>query len=208
MRSRRFGSGISTWRSKRPGRNSAGSSVSGRFVAASTTTPDAGSKPSISASIWLSVCSRSSFDTSAPPRRWPIASISSMKMIAGAALRAAVNRSRTRAAPTPTNISTKLEPVSAKNGTSASPATARASSVLPVPGGPTISTPRGATAPAARVALRVLQEVDDLVDLALGALVAGDVGEAGRRSLLVVDLRLRRADPHHAARELARRAAG
>ena len=71
-----------------------------------------------------------------------------MKMIAGDRLRASVNRSRTRAAPTPTNISTKLEPVTEKNGTCASPATARASSVLPVPGGPTMSTPRGTTAPA------------------------------------------------------------
>jgi hypothetical protein len=83
-----------------------------------------------------------------PPRRWPIASISSMKMIAGERLRASANRSRTRAAPTPTNISTKLEPVTEKNGTLASPATARASSVLPVPGGPIISKPRGAIAPA------------------------------------------------------------
>ena len=39
-------------------------------------------------------------------------------------------------APTPTNISTKSEPEIEKNGTPASPATARASSVLPVPGGP------------------------------------------------------------------------
>jgi hypothetical protein len=39
-------------------------------------------------------------------------------------------------APTPTNISTKSEPEMEKNGTPASPATARASSVLPVPGGP------------------------------------------------------------------------
>ena len=36
-----------------------------------------------------------------------------------------------------------------KNGTDASPATARASRVFPVPGGPAISTPRGPTAPAA-----------------------------------------------------------
>ena len=79
-----------------------------------------------------------------------MASISSMKMIDGAFLRAAANRSRTRAAPTPTNISTKLDPVREKNGTSASPATARAMSVLPVPGGPTISTPLGPTAPAWR----------------------------------------------------------
>src|SRR5579862_4969549 len=135
---------------KRPGRSNAGSRTSGRLVAANTTMPTAGSKPSISASIWFSVCSRSSFDTiaPAPPRRCPIASISSMKMIAGARFRASANRSRTRAAPTPTNNSTKLEPVTEKNGTLASPATARASSVLPVPGGPTMSTPRGAIAPA------------------------------------------------------------
>ena len=36
-----------------------------------------------------------------------------------------------------------------KNGTPASPATARASKVLPVPGGPTSSTPRGILAPMA-----------------------------------------------------------
>ena len=77
-----------------------------------------------------------------------MASISSMKMIAGARLRASLNRSRTRAAPTPTNVSTKLEPVTEKNGTVASPATALARSVLPVPGGPIISMPRGAIAPA------------------------------------------------------------
>ena len=35
-----------------------------------------------------------------------------------------------------------------KNGTPASPATARASRVLPVPGGPTSSTPRGMRAPS------------------------------------------------------------
>ena len=56
--------------------------------------------------------------------------------------------SRTRLAPTPTNISTKSEPEIAKNGTLASPAMALASSVLPVPGGPTISTPRGILPPS------------------------------------------------------------
>ena len=58
------------------------------------------------------------------------------------------NRSRTRLAPTPTNISTNSEPEMLKNGTPASPATARAISVLPVPGGPTSSTPRGIRAPS------------------------------------------------------------
>ena len=54
----------------------------------------------------------------------------------GAASFASLNRSRTRLAPTPTNISTKSEPEIEKKATPASPATARASSVLPVPGGP------------------------------------------------------------------------
>ena len=52
-------------------------------------------------------------------------------------------------APTPTNISTKSEPEIEKNGTPASPATARASSVLPVPGGPYSNTPFGIRAPNA-----------------------------------------------------------
>ena len=78
-----------------------------------------------------------------------MASISSMKMIEGARLRASANRSRTRDAPTPTNSSTNADPVTDRNGTCASPATARAMRVLPVPGGPTMSTPRGPVAPAA-----------------------------------------------------------
>ena len=44
----------------RPGRRSAGSSTSGRLVAAMRMTPSFDSKPSISTSNWLSVCSRSS----------------------------------------------------------------------------------------------------------------------------------------------------
>ena len=61
-RSLTLGSGMVTCRSNRPGRSSAGSSTSGRFVAASTTMPEAGSKPSISDSNWFSVCSRSSLE--------------------------------------------------------------------------------------------------------------------------------------------------
>ena len=77
----------------------------------------------------------------------PMESISSMKMIARPILRAVSNRSRTRLAPTPTNISMKSEPVTDRNGTPASPATARAMSVLPVPGGPTSRMPLGVRAP-------------------------------------------------------------
>ena len=58
-----------------------------------------------------------------------------------------MKRSRTLAAPMPTNISTNSEPEMEKKGTFASPATALASSVLPVPGGPTSSAPLGSFAP-------------------------------------------------------------
>ena len=71
-----------------------------------------------------------------------------MKTMQGAFFLPCSNRSRTREAPTPTNISTKSEPLIEKNGTLASPATARASSVLPVPGGPISSTPLGMRPPS------------------------------------------------------------
>ena len=48
----------------------------------------------------------------------------------------------------PTNISTNSEPEMEKKGTLASPATALASIVLPVPGGPTSRMPLGMAAPA------------------------------------------------------------
>ena len=60
---------------------------------------------------------------------------------------ASLNRSLTLEAPTPTYNSIKSEPDREKNGTFASPATALASSVLPVPGGPTSSAPLGSFAP-------------------------------------------------------------
>ena len=47
----------------------------------------------------------------------------------------------------PTYISSNSLPAAKKNGTDASPATAFASSVLPVPGGPVSSTPVGVLAP-------------------------------------------------------------
>ena len=122
--------------------------MSGRFVAAMMMMPSFAAKPSISTSSWLSVCSRSSWPPPRPAPRWrPTASISSMKTMQGAFFFACSKRSRTREAPTPTNISTKSEPEMEKNGTPASPATAFASSVLPVPGGPKSRTPFGMRAP-------------------------------------------------------------
>ena len=69
-------------------------------------------------------------------------------MMHGEFFLACSNRSRTRLAPTPTNISTNSEPEIEKNGTPASPEMALAISVLPVPGGPTSSTPLGMRAPS------------------------------------------------------------
>ena len=66
---------------------------------------------------------------------------------------ACLKRSRTLLAPMPTNISTNSEPDMEKKGTLASPATALASMVLPVPGGPTSRMPLGMVAPISRYLL-------------------------------------------------------
>ena len=75
-----------------------------------------------------------------------------------------------------------------KNGTPASPATARASSVLPVPGGPAAARPSGCGRRAA-VLVGVLQEVDDLDQLGLRLVDAGHVVEYDQRVLAVVGIR-------------------
>ena len=71
-----------------------------------------------------------------------------MKIIQGAFFLPCSNISLTLEAPTPTNISTKSDPEMVKNGTLASPATALAINVLPVPGGPTNSAPFGILPPS------------------------------------------------------------
>mmetsp|Transcript_3731 Transcript_3731/g.6370 ORF Transcript_3731/g.6370 Transcript_3731/m.6370 type:complete len:249 (+) Transcript_3731:1355-2101(+) len=137
--------------SKRPGRSKAWSRISGRLVPARITTPVVVANPSISTSSWFKVFSRSSLEPANLffPRARPMASISSMKMMQGAFSFAFLKRSRTRDAPTPTNISTNSDPEIEKKGTPASPAMALARRVLPVPGGPTRSTPLGILAPTA-----------------------------------------------------------
>lgn len=69
-------------------------------------------------------------------------------MIDGAAAFAFVKSSLTFAAPIPTSISINSEPLAEKNGTFASPATALARSVFPLPGCPKRSTHFGTRAPA------------------------------------------------------------
>jgi len=66
----------------------------------------------------------------------------------GALFFACSKRSLTLEAPTPTNISTKSEPLIEKKGAPASPAIAFASNVLPAPGGPTSRTPLGILPPS------------------------------------------------------------
>ena len=150
LRSLRSGRSTLICLSKRPALSNALSSMSARFVAASTMIPLLVPKPSISVSNALRVLSRSSL---LPIdgfwlRARPTASISSMNMMQGAFSLAWRKRSRTRLAPTPTNISTKSEPLMEKNGTPASPATALASNVLPVPGGPMSRAPVGILPPS------------------------------------------------------------
>ena len=64
-----------TWifRLKRPGRSTAVSRMSIRFVAAMTITSSVDANPSSSTSSWFSVCSRSSW-LFGPPRDFPMAS--------------------------------------------------------------------------------------------------------------------------------------
>ncbi len=104
-----------------------------------------------------------------------------------------------RAAPTPTNISTNSDPLRLKKGTCASPATARASSVLPVPGGPTSSTPFGIRPPRFVYFFGVLQELDDFLQLVLGLVDARDVGEADLDLVVGVDLGAAARERHDAA---------
>ena len=142
-RPRLSGRSTSTWRSKRPARSSAGSRISGRLVAASSTSPSRGSKPSISTSSWLSVCSFSSCPPTPPlPRARPSASSSSMKMIAGR-LRARLLEqvAHARRADADEHLDELRAADRKRTARLASPATARASSVLPVPGGPTAARP-------------------------------------------------------------------
>src|SRR5205807_4869238 len=130
-------------------------------------TPSFDSKPSISTSNWFSVCSRSSWPPPRPAPRWrPTASISSMNTMQGAFFLPCSNRSRTRDAPTPTNISTKSDPLIEKNGTFASPATAREER-LARSGRPHQQYALRNAATELLELLRFLEELDDLLQFFL-----------------------------------------
>src|SRR6266404_797503 len=104
-------------------------------------------------------------------------SSSSMKMIAGAFSCACLKRSRTLAAPTPTIISTNSAALIEKNGTLASPATALANNVFPVPGSPHQQDALGSCTAQTGVLLGSLEEIDDLDQLVLGFIDAGHIVE-------------------------------
>mmetsp|Transcript_45185 Transcript_45185/g.112054 ORF Transcript_45185/g.112054 Transcript_45185/m.112054 type:complete len:225 (-) Transcript_45185:474-1148(-) len=138
-------------RSKRPGRTSAASRTWKRLVAPTASTPLAVLNPSSSVSRAITACSCSSDAPPAlpgPERCLPSASSSSIKSTHGEAALARSKTRRTLAAPLPTNTSTKSEPEQAMKEAPEFEAIAFASSVLPVPGGPTSNTPRGQRAPA------------------------------------------------------------
>ena len=90
----------------------------------------------------------------------------------------------------------KSEPLTDKKGTPASPATARANSVFPVPGGPTSKHPLRDPCTDVAKAAGGLEEIDDFADFLLDAVVAGDVSEGGPWSLGRIDLGARATDRH------------
>lgn len=90
-----------------------------------------------------------------------------------------------------------------KNGTFASPATALASSVLPVPGGPTSSAPRGSFAADVGILLGIVQEVDDLDEGFFRLVLTGDVSKGDAGGFFHVDLRVGLADAAEAAEAAA-----
>ena len=127
-----------------------------------------------------------------------------MKMMAGAAVLACSKRSRTRLAPTPTIISMNSDADSEKNGTSASPATARASRVLPVPGGPDSSTPLGMVAPRRRYCSGFFRKSTISTSSSSTSSMPATSSKVARLvGLGVVALRLGPADPADAAHAAA-----
>ena len=126
----------------------------------------------------------------------PMASISSMKTMHGAFSPACLNRSRTRAAPMPTNISTNSEPEIEKNGTFASPATALRQQRFARAGRADKQRALGQLRADIAVFLRIMQEIDDLLERVLGLVLAGHVVKRLAGLRLDVDLGVGFAEAH------------
>mmetsp|Transcript_39917 Transcript_39917/g.114385 ORF Transcript_39917/g.114385 Transcript_39917/m.114385 type:complete len:253 (+) Transcript_39917:425-1183(+) len=135
-------------RSKRPGRNIAGSTMSGRLVAAMTYTCDRSATPSISVSIWFTT--RSDDELPSEDLFGTSASSSSKKMTHGEDVRARWKTNRTARSDSPTYLFKSSGPLTAIKLAPLALATALASNVLPQPGGPNKSTPIGTVRPKRR----------------------------------------------------------
>ena len=109
------------------------------------------------------------------------------------------NRSRTRAAPTPTNISTNSEPLRLKKGTFASPATARASSVLPVRAGPPAGRLWESVPPRFVYFFGVLRNSTISLSSSSASSTPATSRKAHLHVVLRVDLRAASRERHHAA---------
>ena len=143
-----LGSGTSINLSNLPGLKSAGSNISGLFVAPIIPISPRDSKPSSSASSCIKVlCTSLSPLVELFSLLAATASISSIKIIAGAFSFASSNTSRTSLAPSPIYFLTNSDATILIKVALVCLATAFASNVLPVPGGPYNSIPLGGSIP-------------------------------------------------------------
>mmetsp|Transcript_9348 Transcript_9348/g.28124 ORF Transcript_9348/g.28124 Transcript_9348/m.28124 type:complete len:605 (+) Transcript_9348:419-2233(+) len=141
------GGPTSSKRSKRPGRSRAGSTMSGRLVAANTVTPVRSCMPSISCSnVAITRVSRL---LPVSPLGGARPSSSSRKMTDGAARLALLNKVTMAFSDSPTYLEKRSGLLMVRKLRPASPATARPSNVFEHPGGPYNSTPPGCFAPYA-----------------------------------------------------------
>jgi len=106
----------------------------------------------------------------------PTASISSDEDDARAILLPCSNMSRTRLAPTPTNISTKSDPEIVKNGHCFAGGWRAGEQCLTGAGRPTSSTPSDSCAQPLKLC-GSFQVLDDLLEFLLGLIDAGDILE-------------------------------
>ena len=196
-----------TRRSNRPGRSSAESSTSGRLVAASTTTPSVPVKPSISVRIWLSVCSRSSHAADAAAAAGPADRVQLVDEDdrRGGLLR----RVEQVADPGRADTDDHLDELGRRHVEERHVGLAGDRAGQQSLAGAGLARQQHALGDGRAqrpVLVRVAQEVDDLGQLGLDLVDAGDVGE--RRAwtgLGFVPLGLRPADPAQAAESPAGR---
>ncbi len=201
--SRPFTSGLSTstCRSKRPGRSRAGSSTSGRLVAAMMMMALRASKPSISASSWLSVCSRSScaahraLDARLAERVELVDEDDAGRL--GLGLREQV--AHARGADADEHLD-ELGAAQAEEGhLGLAGHGAREQRLARARAGRPAARPSGSGRRGSVYFFGFLQELDDLLQLLLGLVHAGDVREADLHVVFGVDLRLAARERHDAA---------